>query len=202
MLGAAALLAGCGEKVAPPSNLTLSKRTPGAQEDIRILNGLLALEFRAVAAYTAVVPLLPQPPKPQPSPTAPPPPPAPPPFVNSRLIPVVPLSAASASQVLGLELSHAGELSGLVMQAGGTPVKPEASYDLGHPKGKRELLLLLHRVERAQLAAYLHALSSLSVGGLRAAAAAIFANEAQQIAVLRLELGMPPVPSAFVTADQ
>src|SRR5689334_2709328 len=47
-LGAAALLAGCTSKVAPPSNVELPKHSPQTGRDVHILNGLLALEYRAI----------------------------------------------------------------------------------------------------------------------------------------------------------
>jgi hypothetical protein len=198
LVGAAALVAGCSDKTLPPSHIPLRKTTPGSRQDVDILNGLLASEYMAIAAYTALVPVLPQPanvPKPTPGP---PPPPNP----NQPLILRVPLTIASARDFLGLEVSHAGELEGIVTQAGGTPVKPEASYDLGHPQSKEEIVRFLHEMERAQLAAYLHAVTRLSPGRLRGAVAAILANEAQQILVLRMELGMSPAPSALVTGQE
>jgi hypothetical protein len=81
-------------------------------------------------------------------------------------------------------------------------VGPARSYNLGQPQGKRDVLLLLHGIEQAQVAGYLKAITALSPGKLRAAAAAILANHAQQMSMLRLALGLPPVPSAFVTAHE
>ncbi|MFL5822445.1 MAG: ferritin-like domain-containing protein [Solirubrobacteraceae bacterium] len=199
LAGAAVLVTGCTSKVAPPKTITLPKRGAAVKRDVRVLNGLLAQEHRAVAAYTASIPLLPQPaPAPKdsssPAPSAPPsndPPPA--------LQLQVPLASAAAARFLSQELAHVRELSGFIQQVGAHPVKPALSYDLGHPQTKQEILLLLESVEQAQLAAYLKATTMLSPGKLRAAAAAIYANHAQHISLLRFELGLRPIPSPFVT---
>lgn len=60
------------------------------------------------------------------------------------------------------------------------------------------MLELLHRLEDAQLTAYLNAIPKLSGGPVRAAAAAIFANDAQHVMMLRIRLDRPPAPAAFV----
>lgn len=196
MVGAAALLAGCSDKVLPPSNIRLTKRSLGAKRDVEILNGLLGVEYRAIAAYTVLVPELPQPanvPKPTPGP---PPPPNP----NQPLRLRVPLAIAAARDFLGLETAHAGELQGIITQAGGIPVKSAASYESPHDLSKLGIIRFLHGLEQEQIAAYLHAVRSLPAGQLRSAVAAILANEAQQILVLRMVLGRPPAPSALVSA--
>jgi hypothetical protein len=199
VVGAAALLAGCSEKVHPPSNISLSKSTPGSKRVVEVLNRLLALEWRAIAAYTVLVPLLPQPPTPS---NPPPPGPPPPPNPNQPLNLRVPLAVAAARNFLGLETSHAGELQGIIKQAGGTPVKAKASYDLDHASGKLGIIRYLHDIEQEELAAYMHAVRSLPAGRVRRAVAAILANEAQQILSLRLVLHLPPAPAALVTAKE
>ena len=145
---------------------------PVAPADARTLNQLLDLEHLMIAAYTASIPLL-----------------------DSD-------AADAAKRFLGQELSHAGELSGLVKQSGGKAHKPMASYDLGRPRGSEQVLALLHRIERAQLAAYVHALPTLSQPKVRAATAAVMANDAQHVSVLRAKLGLSPLPSAFVTGRE
>jgi hypothetical protein len=206
LLGAAALLAGCTSKVAQPSNVHIDKGAPGAREDARLLNALLAMEYRSIAAYTDSIPLLPQPPPPAKQPKdqglfAPPSGPAnknaPPPALTL----MVPLAYAAAQQFLTQELAHVNDLTGLIKQAGGHPVKPAAFYDFGHPRTKREVLLLLHHTEELLLRSYHHATPLLNPPALRGAAAAIFANHAQHSTVLRLELGLPPIPSAFVSSE-
>jgi len=137
--------------------------------DVSALNRVLDLEQHTIAAYTAGIPLLRKP------------------------------ATKAAQQFLAQELAHAQALSDLVRKAGGKPDKPRASYDLGNPSTDVEVLALLRDLEGRQLAAYLQVLPSLSPGKLRSAVAAIFANDAQHLAVLRAQLGQTAVPAAFVT---
>ena len=77
---------------------------------------------------------------------------------------------AKAGQLfLNDELSHAGDLAGLVREAGGKPIKPAPSYALGHPRNSEEVLMLLHQIEQAQIAAYLNAIPRLEPGHRQAA---------------------------------
>lgn len=137
--------------------------------DIATLGALLDLEHHTIAAYTAGIPLLRRP------------------------------TFKVAQQFLGQELAHAQALDDLIRRAGGKPKKPLAHYDLGNPTTASEVLTLLRGLERAQLAAYVERIPLLTPGKLRSAVAAIFANDAQHLAVLRSELGEPAAPAAFVT---
>jgi rubrerythrin len=140
--------------------------------DAILLNQALDLEHEAIAAYTAGIPLL-----------------------DGR--------AKKAAQLfLTQELSHAGEMHGLVKQAGGRPNKPKASYDLGRPGSALDVLRLLHAIEQRELRLYFGALTRLSPGSVRAAVAAVLANDAQHLSMLRSVLGLVPVPSAFVTGAE
>jgi hypothetical protein len=135
--------------------------------DVPLLNHLLDLEHMTIAAYTASIPLL-----------------------------------SGAAHLAGRrfliqELSHAGELGGLVRQAGGKASHPKASYPLGHPNSEIDVLWGLHHVEQRELAAQLDALPRLSTPAVRSAVASILANDAQHLSILRLTLGRNPVPSAF-----
>ncbi len=60
----------------------------------------------------------------------------------------------------------------------------------------------MHRLEQAQIEAYIAAVPLLSKGSIRAAVAAICANDAQHVAILRLELDRNPVPTAFVSGGE
>ena len=155
-----------------PSNVPLRRRTPEALADAALLDSLLGLERHAIAAYSVAVPLL------------------------------SPAASRAARQFLAQELAHAGEIEGLIAQAGARPSRPPAFYDLGSPQGETALLALLHRAETAQLAGYLDAIPRLSPSRLRAAAAAILANHAQHAAVLRGRLGLAAVPGALVGAGE
>jgi hypothetical protein len=166
--GAAALLAGCGAQ--GPVRPKIPPAAAGA--DIELLGRLLDLEYQAIAAYTAGIPLLSGP------------------------------AQDAAKQFLGQELTHAGELSGLIKEAGGKANKPRASYQLGRPRTPTEILQLLHTLERAEVAGYLHAIPSINPGPVRAAAAALLANDAQHVAVLRSMLGLEPLAGAFVAGGE
>lgn len=155
-----------------PSNVPLSRASPSAAADVLLLEQLLLHERYAIAAYAAAAPLLP-----------------------ARV-------AAAAKQFLAHDLAHASELEGLIIQAGGKPAAAPARYEMGSPRGARELLELLHRAERAQLAAYLDAIPRLTPPRLRAAAAAILANDAQHLAILRSALALDPVPFPFVSGAE
>ncbi len=135
--------------------------------DVAGLNALLEVEQYAVAAYSACIPLL------------------------SRS------QAKPAKQFLGQELAHSVQLGELIKKAGGKPIKPKASYNVGHPRDPASVFELLAGVERLQLHAYLSTIPGLSGGRLRSAVASIYSNDAQHLAVLRTQLGQPPVPTAL-----
>jgi Ferritin-like domain len=164
---AAVLLAGCGDSQS--LRYRLQHDPSAAQTDVELLNNLLDLEHRAIAAYTAAVPLLP------------------------------PAPARMAKRFLGEEVDHSEDLSGLVHTAGGKPRAPRQQYDLGNPRTKTQLLALLYDVEAAQLTGYLGAIPRLSPGPIRAEASAILANDAQHISLLRPMLGRPALVAPFVT---
>ena len=87
---------------------------PVLNTDVDILNHLLHLEHVAIAAYTAGTPLL------------------------------GPSMAKAGALFLNDELSHAGDLAGLIRETGAKPIKPAPSYALGHPRNTEEVLMLLH----------------------------------------------------------
>jgi ferritin-like protein len=127
---------------------------PVLNADIAILNRLLDLEYLGIAAYTAGTPLL----------------------AGSM--------QKAAKHFLDQELTHAGEMEGLVRQAA------------------HDVVTLLHEIERQQIAAYIAALSKLTPGSVRAAVCSVLSNDAQHISVLRGLLGRAPVPAAFVTGEE
>jgi hypothetical protein len=57
---------------------------------------------------------------------------------------------------------------------------------------------VLVRLENAQIAAYLDAITQLNQSSDRAAIASILANDAQHLSVALLTLGRNPIPDAFV----
>ncbi len=165
-------LAGCGARAKVGRGSVENAPAAVKQSDVEILTGLLELERRTVAAYTASVPLLGRP------------------------------DAHIARQFLAEELQHTGELLSLIKAAGGKPVPRPASFDLGHPTGRAGVLELLHTLERLQITAYLDAIPRLSPASVRAAASSILANDAQHVAIIRQSRGMTAVPAAFLTATQ
>jgi hypothetical protein len=168
-LAGGALAAGCGGSGrSKPSEGDASV----ALSDVPVLNRLLDVEYHAIAAYAAGIPLMSKP------------------------------AAEPAILFLSQELAHAGSLDVLIRRAGAVPKKQRGSYNLGHPRTTAEVLALLHHVERLELAAYVQLIPRLYEGHVRAAAAAIFANDAQHIAFLRAQLGLEPSPAAFVTGSE
>ena len=168
------LLAACGGSHSSSSQASTTTTSGPVPDslDAALLNHLLDLEHMGVAAYTAGIPLL------------------------------SPAGRKDGQLFLTQELSHAGELGGLVKQAGGKPHKGRETYNLGHPRTEDDVLNLLHRIERAQINAYLDAIPKVSLGSTRAALAAVLANDAQHISVLRLSLGRRPIPTALVTGHE
>ncbi len=142
---------------------------PILDTDVALLQQLLHLEHVGIAAYTAGTPLL------------------------------APATVKAGKLFLNDELSHAGALAGLIRAAGAKPIKPAPSYDLGNPRTSQEVLALLHRIENAQISAYLAALPRLEPTLVKRSVAAIMANDAQHVAVVRAAQGQTAVPSAFVT---
>ena len=155
------------------SHPSVSTSTKVPSADADILLGLLDLEYETIAAYEGGIPLLDS------------------------------VSALAAQQFLRHELSHAGELGGLLRQAGiKKPPGPRLTYQLGHPHTPGDVLALLHRLEAAQLGAYLHAIPLLGAGPVRVALASVFANDAQHVAALRERLHHPAAPAAFATGRE
>ncbi len=108
---------------------------------------------------------------------------------------------AMASQFLSQELAHAGILGKLIRQLGAKP-RNSRTYDFGHPQGRAEILSLLHGLERDQITAYMDAIPRLSTPYLRQAAAAIMANDAQHVTVLRAQQGKSPMTGPFLTTAE
>jgi rubrerythrin len=140
--------------------------------DLSLLRRGLDLEHQAIAAYTAGIPLL-----------------------RGR-------QQAAAKRFLDQELSHAGELAGLIRQAGGKFSRPGPSYQLGHPREPRDVLRLVARLEQAQLSWYLTTISSLTPGSVRAAIATVLSSDAQHLAVLRSMTGMRALDGPFISGRE
>jgi len=164
----AAAIAGCGSGSSSKTH-TRTQPSPANQVDIQLLNSALDLEYRAIALYTAAVPVL-----------------------SGR-------AHAAAKLFLEQELAHASTMMGYIALAGGKPHKQRSSYDFGHPRGARGIFAVAARLEQAQIANYLNAVTQLSLPRMRAAVASVLANDAQHLSVAMLTLGRNPISSAFVT---
>ena len=167
--GAGLLLSACG---GDSLKAQLKRDPPVAQTDVELLNHLVDLEYLAVAAYTAGLPLLHRP------------------------------ASRAAKQFLVQELGHAQGLSILVREAGGKANKPRDSYDLGNPRTAADVLRLLHTVETLQVAAYVEAIPRLGPAKVRTLTTQYFANDAQHISVVRSLQGQAPLPAPFVTGRE
>jgi hypothetical protein len=137
-----------------------------------VLNRTLVLERRAIAAYEAAIPLL---------------------SGTDKLV---------ATVCLKQDLLHAGRLIALITALDGPVAGQAESYKLGRPRTTRQLVGLLHKVEQAQVAGYLEAVTQVPAGRLRAAIVAILANDAQHVTLIRGALGELPVPSPFASGRE
>ncbi len=172
VLAAGGALAGAGCGKSSHSSAKGDRSSAEQSLDVRLLVRSLELEYEAIAAYTAGIPLL-----------------------AGR-------SRDDAERFLDQELSHSGELAGLIKQAGAKPPKSKPAYDFGSPRSSRDVLVLLHELERREVALYLDSLTQYSLGSTRAAIAAVVANDAQHLALLRQGLRLDPIPTPLVTGRE
>jgi bacterioferritin (cytochrome b1) len=163
------MAAGCGSG-SPTVTRTISPAARSANVDI--LNLTLDLEHKAIAAYTAGIPLL-----------------------SGH-------AQKSAQQFLAQELQHVDELFSLILHQEGQPNKPQPTYDLGNPQSRADVLHLLHEIERAQVRAYLAAIPEVTPGTYKSALGAILGSDAQHVALLRAALGTAPLAGAFVMGNE
>ena len=174
MVGAGAVvLAGCGgsgKTGATAGQTGTSANKNASPRDVELLAAALELERRTVNAYVACVPLLSK------------------------------TNAQAAALWLSEELQHAGELIGLIGQAGGKAQPRADSYDIGRiPSDQGQTLALLASLEQLQISHYLRIIPQLQLATARASVASILSNDAQHIALLRFAHGKPAAPSALLT---
>jgi len=162
---AIALLAGCE---------SMAMAEGGARSsDLDILNGALAAENQAMAAYQLAL--------------------------DSRLLAPGYRSVAQGFQADHGE--HAKALRDTIGKLGGTPAPAKTAYDfpVNDLKTQTDVLRFAAELERGAVAAYLAAVPAFQNRDIAKAAASILGAEAQHLAVLRSALGENPVPSAFVS---
>ena len=106
-------------------------------------------------------------------------------------------------EVVRQERLHADRLAQVIRERGGrtNPPKTPEEYARSFPRLRsgRDALRFAVDLENAAIRLYLEAMPFLSEPQLRQDAAAIATSEAGHAALLRGELGRPPVPDAFVT---
>lgn len=142
-----------------------------AAGDIKVLNAALAAEREAVAAYQV--------------------------GADSGLLKKDVLK--TAVQFQGHHKAHADVLAGTIKKLGGTAAEPPSKYDLPVDKLKtqKDVLEFAAKLERGAVTAYASAIPKFDNRDLSHAAASILADEAMHWAVLRMTLGLDPVPGAF-----
>jgi rubrerythrin len=152
---------------------SLAKGANAATTDIALLNGALASELEAIAAYQL--------------------------GAESGLLqkPVLDL----ARQFQGHHGAHAALLSSTVTKLGGQPVAAKSRYSFPTEtlKSQADVLRFAAQLEKGAVSAYLAAVPTLGNRELAKAAASILGDEAMHWAVLRQALGEDPVPVAFVS---
>jgi rubrerythrin len=143
------------------------------QRDLRLLGSALDMENTMLAAYAAGAALL---------------------RGSGR---------EAVAGVVEQERLHANRLDEVIRERGGrtNPPKTPEEYARAFPRLRngRDALRFAVDLENAAIRLYLEAMPLLTEPELRQTAAAIATNEAGHAALLRGELGRPPVPDAFVT---
>lgn len=114
-------------------------------------------------------------------------------------------AARIAARFRAQEEQHAERLVAAVERLGQTAPDPlpEDEYRRGFPdlRSADDALAFAVDIERTAIASYLAASAKLSTAALRAEIAAIVTAEAEQLSVLLLERGLPPLPEPFVGGD-
>jgi rubrerythrin len=168
--GSAVLLAACGDGNGTEGGASEQELR---ERDLRLLGSALDLENTVIAAYAAGAELL---------------------SGSAR---------DAAGEIARQERVHAARLTEAIAELGGrtNPAKTPEEYARAFPRltTGRDALRFAVDLENASVRLYLESLPFLSGPGLRPTAAAIATSEAEHAALLRGELGSPPVPDAFVT---
>jgi rubrerythrin len=151
----------------------LAKGTDATAADVRILNGALASELEAIAAYQV--------------------------GAESGLLQKPVLDLALTFQ--GHHRAHAALLTSTVTKLGGQPVVAKATYTFPTQslKQQADVLRFAAQLEKGAVSAYLAAVPAFGDRDLAKAAASILGDEAMHWAVLRHAVGEEPVPVAFVS---
>lgn len=168
-LAGGALLGVAGCAGPTPTTTTVT-RGPLEPAQVLALNWLRALELEAIHVYEAGVPVLGDSP-----------------------------FAAYAAQFLQDAIVRSADLAALVIEHGGRPTNVAAAGRPAAPSGPKAMLMLFVSVQRRQIAAYLQAIPHAVPGTTRAALGAMLGSVAQQLALVRRELGQPALVGPFVS---
>jgi rubrerythrin len=151
----------------------LAAQSEATAADAQILNTALGAELEAIAAYQL--------------------------GAESKLLQKPALDLALTFQ--GHHKEHAELLAKTVEKLGGKPVSAKAKYNfpVEQLKSQADVLGFAAKLEQGAVSAYLGAVPLFANRDLAKAGASILGDEAMHWAVLRQALGLPPVPSAFVS---
>ena len=163
---AVAMMAGVGGR-------TLVGTAQASEGDVLILNGAVAAEHEAVAAYQLAA--------------------------ESGLLGAGALKLGLTFQ--DHHKQHVEVLSSTIKNLGGVAAAPLATYDFPTHKlvDEASVLAFAAGLEKGAVSAYLGAVPILEDRELAKVAASILGDEAMHWAVLRNALGQDPVPSAFMS---
>jgi rubrerythrin len=164
--GSAFALAGCEHSdPAPPD---YGKSNTDKTIDLALLNEAVDVEYMAIAAYEAAIPLL-----------------------RGAYLQL-------GRRLLGQEQEHLGLLLGVFHHVRVTPDAPRASYGFPRLSDPVQALAFAAEIENTAIATYIDALPKIVDPKLRAKFAAIMTSEAEHLAVLDGLRGLAQAPSAFV----
>ena len=168
------VLSGAAVALLAGNDALAAKMAGGAKAgDADILNGAIASELEAIAAYQL--------------------------GAESKLLSKPVLDLALMFQ--GHHKAHVALLSGTVQKLGGKPVGAKASYNfpVDQLKAEIDVLRFAAKLEQGAVSAYLAAIPLFANRDLSKAAGSILGDEAMHWAILRQAIGETPVvPSAFV----
>jgi hypothetical protein len=140
-------------------------------DDVAILNTALGYELAAIDAYSRALPLL-----------------------RGETL-------ATAREFRAQEQGHVDAITKAIRGLSGRTDAEELELDLAPLKTRADALTLAYSYVSAAIAEEMSAVASLTATWPRALLTSIAANEAQQLAVLRLALGTDPVPEAFENGE-
>jgi len=151
-----------------------SSGTGDKERDVRVLNEVLGRQLAVVAAYGQVLPNL----------------------HGADL--------AAARQFRAQEQEHVDSTTKTLRGIGGEADPPAETIEASDLKTRADNLEFLYEMESATIDAELNAVSRLTVDWPRPLIAAMAANQAQRLVLLRRALGATPleaIPSAFETGE-